>query len=515
MADEQTTATAAEDVSTPSNGDPVVVAENPVIETPGTDDKASTPPDSGDVWENLGKDLADKDEKEADKPAEKPAEPVKTEEKDEKADAPDKSDDETAVLDDLFGEKDEDDADMAEPEAKETEKKDEDAPEKMIAALRPAARKWAERNAKNAELIKEFQHGTDSITTIAERLHELSPERFNELSRAAAEKLVDENPDAAFIRAYAVKMLAKDPKWDYRNAEMPTLDDLLSANGKITAPQITREPSEVTKTLDGLFNWDWRDASLDEENFVDDTERALASAVRDLEAKLQEVSAEAERLKTLETTVKTNDATAQEAELSKRLNESIATFRESVESRITPYLLKNAGLEVADNDTEEVKAFKRQTALMYTGTMYEKANHQDSAFERFVYQESSVKSQYETVTQRIVNLQAKAAQAAIAGKNDEAQKFTDAAEDEKLALYPLFHTAQKEFKAKVIAPALQILGNVSATRSNSNKQAATRKEVVSSNGTPVSKPTSKATTFEGVFDEAVERAREMDRAATA
>jgi hypothetical protein len=124
---------------------------------------------------------------------------------------------------------------------------------------------------------------------------------MKEFSQTQAHKLVDENPEAAFHRIYAVKMLAKDPSYKYDPSNVPTLDELLLCKQRLmplkraTAPrsqprqQQNPERSRLSfrdneRNLMRVVDFDWRNPDNDEQ-FVDDRERAMAKTIRGLEQK--------------------------------------------------------------------------------------------------------------------------------------------------------------------------------------------------------------------------------------
>jgi hypothetical protein len=116
----------------------------------------------------------------------------------------------------------------------------------MKAAQRNAtAKSYLERAERVYSPAKDFKYGSIQASEFAEKLTGfIGEEKMNEFSQTQAHKLVDENPEAAFHRIFAVKMLAKDPSYKYDPSTVPTLDELLTAartpdaaNNGATAPR--------------------------------------------------------------------------------------------------------------------------------------------------------------------------------------------------------------------------------------------------------------------------------------
>lgn len=483
MADENVTAV-AEVSTTPTSAEPAEAspAIEPTAPEAPVEEKSF---DNGDPWADLGKEAGDKKETDDDKPAEaKPTEPAQTEEgkKDET-----KSEDDS--LEELFK-----DADPEKSEDPTQEELDKMTPEELIERQKNKyAKDWAERNSKKAEIVKAFQADTP-IAEVAQKLEEVSKERYTELSQFAAHQLVDTNPDATFRRAYAVKMLAKNPNWDPATATIPSLDDLIAGTAaaapatKSDTPAVPPELATMTKELDESLEWDWRDPALDE-NFVDDREKAMAKSLRALEATAKNTSTESSELKAkLDKAEKDLEAlTAGKTEtentvLQTKLHETITEYRTSISEKILPYIAKNTGLEPSKDDTPEITAFKANRMKLYTGTEYQKANGIDSDFETFAYNESSVKKQIEEVTTRIVDAQIKESQAKLANNTADAHKYHEEAEAEKLPMIQLLAQANKEFKEKFITPDMELIGKLSGKLAAPIKEAAARVEVVSNGG---------------------------------
>ncbi len=508
--------TEAAGASTSAPAEPVEQATS----TPASEPVATPDPfESSDPWANIGDDAKADKEKQEDKPAandetpaaEKPAEEAKT-------------DDDTPLEDQVLAEAfaDETPDDKKTPEAEPSEEDlDNQDPEAMIAAQRnKTARLWAERNAKKAEIVKEFQHDTSPIETVAEKLKELAPERFTQLSQHAAHTLVDANPDATFQRAYAVKMLSKDPNWDPTKAAIPTLDELIAGHGT-AGTENTPLPSDIAEITAGLtteIDWDWRNADLDS-NFMDDRERAMAQALRAMEATTKAAAAERDDLKgKLESKAAEKPATSEPTDEQKAVGsiltgEIIPSYRKSVEEKILPFIAKNTGLEVSPDDTPEIATFKQRKLELYTGTEYQRANGQDSAFESFAYNESTVRKELETVIGRVVDSQLKEARARHAGNTADADKYHREAEDEKVPLMTLLAQANKEFKTRYITPDMELIGKLSGNLAAPRIEASSRQEIVSNgSGTGDMKPKQPdLRTADDVWDNVVKEA-ETDQA---
>lgn len=386
---------------------------------------------------------------------------------------------EDEVLEDVFGEPQET------KELTEAELEALPASELIERQKNRYAKEWAERNAKKADVLKKFQHDTP-IAEVVQSLEEISKERFAELSQHAAHSLVDANPEATFKRAYAVKMLAKDPNWDPASP-IPTLDELISGNAQPAArPQATpAEISALTADLDKALEWDWRDEKLDE-NFLDAREQALAKTLRAVEAVSKAAIAEkeeanrqlADKAKELEG-LKAGKQETDNTALQAKLHETTATYRSSVSEKLLPYIEKHTGLAPSKEDTPEVAAFKASRMELFTGTAYEKANGIDSAFETFAYTQSSVKNQIEEVATRIVDAQLRESHALLNGNAEDAAKFHAAAEEERIPMMNLMAKASMEFTKLRITPDMNLIGKLSSKLAEPIKEASERVEVVS------------------------------------
>lgn len=515
--------------STPAPAEPVVNADTSTEKAPET--VVETPnPLNDDPWENLGKDIVEdeviKTETVDDKAAAAKAETDKSETKteDKKAEATDKSDVDK-VLEEVFA----DDADKP-GESEKDEDIENMSPQEVIDRQRNAtAKAAAARNLKKAEIVKDFQFPNKEtgafkpITEVAQRFAELNPTRYNELSQHAAHKLVDANPDATFKRAYAVKMLSINPSWDPSTATFPTLDELIAghANGNgnghaadtAAKPELSGEITNIIAELDkdADIDWDWRDPANDDK-FTDDRERTLVKGLRAAMATAETETAEKRELKEkidkLEKAVEGINAAkvdTAKTDIETTMQATITEYRAGVEKKILPYIRKNTGLEISENDTAEIKAFKESQMELYAGTAYEKANGLDSAFESFAYNQSSVKNELAEVTGRIVDAQLKESQAKLAKNAAQAAIHHEEAKEEMIPLVQLFAAANKEFKAKHITPFMNLIGLSSEKLAAPILEASERQEIVSNGsgtGTEnVAKPDRR--TVNDVFDAVV------------
>jgi hypothetical protein len=521
MADENISTETA-NVSTPSAAE--------TVETTATDTAAESrvetsidPFDRADPWANI--------DKEPDAPAEEPEKAPETPDTDKTEKAADeaekdKADDkplEDQVLDEVF--KPEGDK-KPEDEKEDLENQD---PEKMIAGQRNAtARAWAERQQKMAEPVKLLRYPDKEtgeftpIADVAQKLEEFNPERFAELSQFTAHQLVDKNPDGAFQRAYAIKLLAANPNTDLRTVKIPTLEEVIARGSEpanTAAPAVdVPELKDLTADLDKTVEWDWRDEKLDG-NFVDEREQAMAKALRGMEANVKARAGETETLKAqvtdltakLETAAKPQEESPAVATFKAKLTETIGKYENGVREKLTPYLAKNTGLEVSKDDTPEIAAFKQSRMELYTGTEYERANNLNSRFESFAYNESTVKAEFETLFSRIVGYQKLEADALIANKTADAAKYHSLAEDERIPLFNLFAQANKEFKAKYIDPDKALIGTLSSKLAEPILEKSERVEVTGGGGAPSqrAKPLP-ATTAEGVWDNMVTTAQQEE-----
>ena len=484
MADELNTSTAPESESTPVSGEPVEV-------TP------EVPSERSDAWDfsDVKDDEVKKDEPE---PA-KAEEPVKEE---AKKDTQDEKPLEDQVLEELF----DPEKAKSEKDASKDEEIDKADPTAMIKAQENASgRAWAERAEKVYTPFKDFKYGTKTAAELRESLTGfLGEEKAKEYSQFEAHQMVDTNPEAAFQRAYVVAKLKQDPTFDYRNAELPSLDDLV--NGKLAPSTVSTEtvdaaiPTEitdVTKELDSVLDWDWRNPELDA-NFVDERELAMAKTVRALEAKaLSESKAKSElsekvvKLEKLEQTVqsmeKASETEAQKA-FNKDLETSVNDFRNSIETKILPFIAKSTGLEVSKDDTPEVVAFKQRKMELYTGDAYEKSKGFASRFETFAYNESKVQQDLNTLAANVVNTRAEILKAAKAGDTKEASRLESELESFRIPTIQLLAAANEEFKAKFIDPDIQLMGLKAAKIAAPILEAEQRIETVANGGgTPSAK----------------------------
>lgn len=535
MADTNTDSIVESGASTSADSQSIEpTVSNPLDDSPDASSSEAQAPTSDDPWENLGKDTGDEvDEPAADtaKPdaddADDELEPEKSDDGAKKADSDTEKSDEDQLLEEVF-------ADGAKDKTDKPEETDLDSPEmakQMIDSQRNAMKKaWAARVTKRAEIVKDFQFPDKEtgafkpIAEVADTWSELNPERFNEFATHSAHQLVDANPDATFQRAYAVKMQSINPNWDIRNATLPTLDEFIASvnqptNGYAPAPPTApsaltsaspdnRELAELTAELDRTLDWDWRDESLDY-NFVDDREIALSKSLRQMEAKVKAETTEKSTLATELQTIKDqlagltgNAEQENERAFGEEVYKSVNSYRESFEAKVTPYLIRNAGLEKSPNDTPVINAFKENLRVLYEKTDYEKANNFESAFESFAVNESSVKGEIDQVYKRIVDAKSRAAAARIQKDTAKAEKFDSLADDEKKSLSPLLAQANKEFIPLRIAPQMAVIGELSGKLSNPLREASERQEIVSNgsgvSASPSAKPVYKS--MDDVFD---------------
>lgn len=480
-----------------------------------------------DPWDGFGREEAGADEVKTEEGAAAgetaAATPPKSEEPGtEEAPASEKTgDDEDQVLEELFADGDKpaeaDKAAKTEETPKEEDLDNQD-PTAMIAGQRnKTAASYLQRMEKWATPLKDLRKGSIEPLEALRRLEPvLGPDALTKLKQAAAHDLVDKLPEQTFKRAYAIKKLAADPTWDPNTGEYPNLDDLVKGVATAAPPTSDVDLSSLTKDIDGLVGWDWRDESLDD-NFVDDRERTLARAARQLEAKAKE--AEAARLTAetsltdLKSTVTTQSQTAVQQEVSDSLRTRINEFRGDIQGKFLPYVFKNAGLAVDVNDTPEVAAFKQRRQELYQGTDYERANDLPSRFETFVENESSVKARVEDVYKRIVDAQLKYVVAAKKDDKAEMAAAVAAAEEERVPLFTLLRDAHKEFRQKYIDPEMELFVGKATPRTDPTPPTSRpRPEVVSNGGTARPSPEVRKPfrTADDVWDHMIESAKEDD-----
>jgi hypothetical protein len=440
-----------------------------------------TPFEQEDAWADFGKkdvsDAATKENEttavEPDKPAPKSDKEPKTDEKAEEK--PDNEQDDSAVeedevLADLFG------------KAKEKDETETALTDEMIKALRPAAQAAAKRNERKAELVKDFQYADKPITEVMSRLEELSPQRFQEMRSIAAQDLLDADPEAFFRRAYAVKMLASNPNFDYRTAQIPSLDDIIS--GTFGAQDTNNQVNAADELADRL-GFDYRDPANDD--FLSETNLEMVRAIRALEADkaalIKKGEGQSEEFKTLQ---KQAEDIAQEgqrryaAELNTTMESVVNEFRTSIESKLLPLIAENTGLTVKPDDSPSIKSFKERKMELYAGTDYEKANNQSSTFENFAYYASSVKDEFMKVFDRLAPLHETEARAKLSGNAAALQKTRALINETRIPLFTLYTKANEEFKTRFIAPDMELLGSLGKTISQNINTAKQRVEVVSS-----------------------------------
>lgn len=435
------------------------------------------------------------------------------------------SDDEDQVLEELFADGDKPaEADKAKAEEKPKEEDlDAQDPSEMIAGQRnKTAASYLQRMEKYATPLKDLRKGSiEPLETLRRLEPVLGPEVVQSLKQAAAHDLVDKLPDQTFKRAFAIKKLAADPSWDPNTGDYPNLDDLVKGVVTTAAPATSDvDLSSLTKDIDGLVSWDWRDESLDD-NFVDDRERTLAGAARRLEAKAKEAEAARTQAETQLTELKSTQTTQAQTEGQQAAYDAlmgrINTFRGDIQGKFLPYAFKNAGLAVDANDTPEVAAFKQRRQELYQGTDYERTNNLPSRFENFVENESSVKGRIEDVYTRIVDAQKSYVEAEAKGDKAGMAAAVQAAEDERVPLFTLLRDAHKEFKEKYIAPEMELFAGKAAPRQDPKPPPSRpRPEVVSNQGTaksaPITRPYRDA---DDVWNDMLDKAREDDALAAA
>ena len=495
MADENNISSESDSVSTSASDPGVELTDQEVSpeesETNPLDDWAKpeiAPTDDGEKKTVVEKPETDKETKPEAKKDEKPAD--------------DKSD-EDQILEELLSDDSDDDADSddsgketkkegdeKEPNKEEDDEKDEldkADPEKMIDGQRNvSARAWAERRHRYAKITDAFRFSTTPIEEVAKQFEELNSKRYSEFSMHAAHALVDENPNGAFQRAYVVAKLAQDPKFDYKNAEIPTLESILNAPVATgdksattgTATAVTDdEIKSLTADLDALGDW------RNEEELYDDREKALVQTIKAMEERLKTAAPTAagptEREKQLEERLaqyESKEQTDAQKAAAAEFETEVMKVKSSIESKVLPMFLKNAGLDIDPNDTAEIKAFKETQRVLYNGTEHERANGLSSRFEEFAFHESTVKADLNTVLDRIIEEKANELEARHAGNEAQAKKHADQiAEDTRDVLNPMLVKAHKEFKAKYITPAFAVLGLQSASPA---EKASKRVEVI-------------------------------------
>jgi hypothetical protein len=495
MADDNANSTVAESATTPASAEPVETVQQP----PASPESA---------WDFSN--VKDEPAPDAAKPAQdepKAAEPAK----ESKPAESENVSDEDEILAEAFGQKKTEDAEEKDKPADEKnpeEEVDKQNPEEMKAAQRNAtAKSYLERAERVYSPAKDFKYGTIQASEFADKLTGfIGEEKMNEFSQTQAHKLVDENPDAAFHRIFAVKMLAKDPSYKYDPSTIPSLDDLLASartpeagnNGETAQPQqpaaqpgqVPAELAEITKGLDSVVDFDWRNPDNDE-LFVDDRERQMAQVIRGLEqtaiAKTSELTDKLSKLEQSVEKINTETQTEQQKAVQQELNTSIDTFRSGIETKILPYIAKNTGLEVSKDDTPEVAAFKQRKLELYTGDEYQRSTGQPTRFETFAYEQSSVKQDLQKLAQQVVDTQLKAVIARRSNDQAKAKQFDAEVDELRIPTIQLLAKANDEFKEKFIDPDITLMGLKSKKIAEPILEAAGRIETVGQ-GTPRSKP---------------------------
>jgi hypothetical protein len=486
-----------------------------------------------DPWADMSKETPDDTAQTTDQQAEpeKSAEAVKTEEapKEEKSI-------EEQVLEEAFGDNPPEtpakDEKPKGPKDFTDEELDTADPEAMIEAQKTAQGKaWAARNARRAEVVKEFAYSEKPITEIATNLRQLNETRYTELAQHAAHELVDANPEATFQRAFIVSVLKANPYADPSKVKVPTLESVINGtfaqqNGHQPAAQgDAADPlaafAEQTKELDTMLSFDWRDPANDDQ-FYDQRELAMAKVLREAE---KNVKAFAQATKPPEQKEEkppeqqpqngqqSKYTPEQQEEIRGDLDKGIKAYRSEIDAKILPYIAKNTGLEISTDDTPEIKAFKENLMLHYRGTDYQRANDIPSDFEAFATNESSVADQLNEVYTRIVDLKLKEVVAAREGRKADVEKFRKDAEDERVNVINLFGVANREFKARRIDPHLKVIGKLSTSLTQKTTEASRRVEVTSNGGEPPASrpPVKNFATAEDVWEDMAESAKEDDR----
>ncbi len=528
MADEiETVAATEESMSTPTSEVSDETVPNPLdswgekaTDSKTTEAEAEKPEIPADDKESV-KEPEKVSEPEKKEPVKEP-EPEKTAETPapEKKDEPEKSDDKPAdedeLLDELFEEKDDKDKeDDKEPEKEDLDKLNPD--EQLDRQRNKTAKAWAKRRDTLASHVDAFRFDEKPIAEVAQSFEELNKERYAEFRTHAAHSLVDENPEATFQRAYVATKLRQDPAFDYRTATIPTLAEVVNGQVQSGSSIPDADVLALTKSVDDALGFDWRNPDNDG-NFLDDRETVLANALRQLEAR----SGGGDKVTTLESQLTEANAklaqlegqvqTAEQLDVQKEQEAEVHKFRSSVEEKLVPRFLKNAGLEITKDDTPEIAAFKKNRHSLYQGTDYERANGLSSSFETFAYHESSVQKELDQTITRIVEAQVKEVNARRAGDSSQATQFKAVVEEQRMPLFNLLAVASKEFKAKHITPYFAAIGTLSSKLTTEINQARERVEVVDSGGDAPTKSKQKSySTAEDVWGSMVSDAAEEDR----
>lgn len=463
----QTLADVSESVSTPPTENNV--AETEINQSP--DNSVESPLLDADPWGDFGKAKGEEETTEKEKIEEPTAEPEKVE-----AESDASLSDEDAILEEIFSDKELDEVG-----------KDE------IIQSQPSRRtkKAAERNFELAEIVRGFQNSEKPLTEVLAKFEELNPTRYSELRREAAHALVDSNPEQTFQRAFVKVMQSENPSYDYTKEQLPTLKEFIDfRNGKSETPatdsELTQKLAQATARLNESLDFDWRDPANDG-NFIDE-ELAMVQAVRELETIVKatqetasaEKTAQEKKIEELEQklgNIENGFTETQNSKLQETLLSTVNEYRDSLQTKLLPLIAKNTGLEITENDTPEIKAFKERRMMLYTGSEYEKANGMPSPFEFYAYHESSVKDEINLITDRIVDAQTKEAQAKLKGDNESAQKFHKLAEAERIPMMEMFARANKEFKAIYVTPDLELISSFGSTLATRQQEAAQRIEV--------------------------------------
>jgi hypothetical protein len=490
MGDTEKDPTAAEGATTPAPAEPAGSTTPPAEPS-----KTEMPSIGGDPWEDFGKE-------EPDKPDDKKTTDVdKSDESKEKKEDGEEPDDEEKAIAEAFDEDDKPDEKKAEKPKEPTEEDvDKQDAEEMLKSQRNAtAKSYLQRAERVYAPAKDFKYGNIPVAEFHDKLSDfIGDEKTGELASFEAHRLVDENPDIAFHRIYALKQLSRDPDWQYSPDKVPNLDEIVFGNGKVetpaaakraeTASPTPKDLAELTRDLDSVIDFNWRDEKNDDQ-FVDEREMKMAQTIRGLEAKAiaegQIKSELSEKLASLEKNVEKINETGKTEEQKKLLAELDRVgndYQKVIEEKFTPHIRRTTGLEVHRDDTPEVAEFKKRKMELFVGDDYQRANGFASRFEAFVSNESSVAAAYRQTVENVVAIQKKEAAAILEGKAADAKKYHDEAAGFLLTFSHLFSQATKEFRKKFVDPDIELLGIRAKKVADPILNAAKRKETVSTGG---------------------------------
>ena len=490
-----------------------------------TESSSASMPHAEDLWDALGQEEA----------KDTPAEPEKPETETPEPEAEPKEPEkplEDQVLEDAFADKPEGSDEKKEKTQDEIDKEiDQMNPEDVDKVTRnAAARAHVARLRRFAEPMKQLKYGEISPLEALDRLApDLGEEKVIELKQDAAHDLVDRNPDGTFQRAYVIKMRQLDPAFDYTTAKIPTLEEMI-ALAKAPAPEPAQPQSAeqaaelegITAELEKTLGFDWRDPANDD-RFLDNRELVLAKTVRALEAAAKttpagvpaEIQEKLEKFEEMEKQLAELTSTKQSAEqqeVEREFYSEMGKYRDGVQSRILPYILRNTGLEPLKTDTPEVAALKERLATRITGDEYQRANQEESLFERFAHRESSVTKELDTVGKRVAQAQYNAIMARRAKDQAALDAAMEEVKAEEATLFSLYAQATREFKAKHIDPELQLWGRFTSRRAEPLAETSQRQEVVNNGGGMSPRPSrAEAPTADDVWERIVKESAEEDR----